>query len=285
MNAPIDLRDAAPLGLWRDMPAEQYHGIHAMSAGGLKRMKRSPAHFYGLQLDPNRPPAGDPTPALVNGTLVHCCIFELDQVAARYVVRPDGIDYRTKDGRAWRDAQTLEVVDAVQMAAAQAQAAAVRALPDVAALLADGYGESSAFWIDRETGELCKCRPDWVSPAGDGVILVDGKTCQDASPDGFGRAIWNFDYHLQAAWYSDGFEAATGQHVHGFVFAAVESAWPHAAAPYMLGDDVLDAARRENRRLLNRYAECNRTGVWPGYSPGVQIINLPSWAQRQLENA
>lgn len=285
MNAPLDLRDAAPLGLWRDMPAEQYHGIHAMSAGGLKRMKRSPAHFYGMQLDPDRPPPGEPTPAMRNGTLVHCCIFEPDQVAARYVVRPEGIDFRTKDGKAWRDAQTLEVVDAAQMAAAQAQAASVRALPEIASLLSTGYGEASAFWIDPTTGELCKCRPDWVSPAGDGVILVDGKTCQDASEDGFGRAIWNYCYHLQAAWYSDGFEAATGLRVHGFVFAAVESEWPHAAAPYMLGDDVLDAARRENRRLLDLYAQCKRTGVWPGYTQAISLINLPSWAQRQLENA
>ena len=86
-----------------------------------------------------------------------------------------------------------------------------------------------------------------------------------------------------AAWYSDGYELATGQRVHGFVFAAVESAWPHAAAAYMLGDDVLDKARAENRRLLNRYAECKRTNIWPGYEAGIQHINLPRWAQ--MENA
>jgi exodeoxyribonuclease VIII len=169
------------------------------------------------------------------------------------------------------------------MAKARAQAAAVRAVPDLAALLAEGYGEASCFWIDEETGELCKCRPDWTNPAGDGVILVDGKTCRDASPEGFGRAVWNMGYHLQAAWYADGFEKATGQHVHGFVFAAVESDWPHVAMPYMLGDDVLAAARRENRRLLNRYAECKRTGTWPGYGSAVQLINLPKWANLESD--
>lgn len=279
MNAP----ESIPLGLVRDMPAERYHAIQAMSAGGLKRMRQSPAHFYGLQLDPQRPPHGEPTAAMVNGTLVHCALFEPDQVDARYVVKPEGMSFASKDGKAWRDAQTREIVDAESMARARAQAAAVRAVPDLAALLSEGFGEASCFWIDAPTGELCKCRPDWTSPAGDGVILVDGKTCRDASPDGFGRAIWNMGYHLQAAWYSDGYEAATGQRVHGFVFAAVESDWPHVAMPYMLGDDVLDAARRENRRLLNRFAACKRAGAWPGYADGgVQIINLPAWAQRQL---
>jgi exodeoxyribonuclease VIII len=267
------------------MPAEDYHAIAAMSAGGLKRMRQSPAHFFGMQLDPNRPPPGEPTPAMKNGTLVHCAIFEPEALAGRYVVKPEGMNFSTKDGKAWRDAQTAEIIDAMQMQTAQAQAAAIRALPDIAPLLADGYGEASAFWIDEQTGELCKCRPDWTSPTGDGVILVDGKTCQDASPEGFGRAIWNMSYHLQAAWYADGFQTATGLRVHGFVFAAVESAWPHAAAAYMLGDDVMDAARRENRRLLNRYAECKRIGIWPAYGSAVQLINLPAWAQRQLENA
>jgi hypothetical protein len=276
VNAP-DLH----LGLIDGMPAERYHSIAAMSAGGLKRMRVSPAHFYGLQMDPNRPPEGEPTPALLNGTLAHCALFEPEQFDRRYVTRPDGLDGRTKEGKAWiADARRFgrEVITADQRAAAQRQAAALRALPEISALLAEGVAERSCFWIDDATGELCKCRPDWTHPASNGVIVVDGKTCQDASPEGFGKAIWNFAYHLQAAWYSDGYEAATGQPVHGFVFAAVESAWPHAAAAYMLGDDVLDRARRENRRLLNRYADCKRSGIWPGYAAGINLIELPRWA-------
>lgn len=284
MNAVLErpLVAVQPLGLILDMPAEQYHATHAMSAGGLKRMAQSPAHFFGMQLDPNRPPPGEPTPALVNGTLVHCALFEPSEVAKRYIVRPAEIDGRTKDGKAWIErakANGLIAITHEQHEAALAQSRAVRALPDVAALLSEGFAEASAFWIDDATGELCKCRPDWVSPAGDGVILVDGKTCQDASPAGFAKAIWNFDYHLQAAWYSDGYEKATGKRVHGFVFAAVESSWPHAAAAYMLPDDVLDKARVQCRELLDLYAQCRRTNNWPGYSQAVEVITLPAWAK------
>jgi hypothetical protein len=290
-------------GLYRHLRADVYHSIHAMSAGGLKRMRQSPAHFYGLQLDPNRPAEKD-SKARANGTLAHCLLLEPQEFDARFTVVPEDAPNRpsirqrkaakpsdaTVAAIAWWDDFDAAnagkiIVEPDALASARAQAAAVRALPDVAALLADGYGEASAFWIDEQTGELCKCRPDWTSPAGDGVVLVDGKTCQDASPEGFGRAIWNMSYHLQAAWYSDGFEKAAGLRVHGFVFAAVENTWPHPAAAYMLPDDVLDAARRENRKLVNRYAECKRTGVWPGYGSGIQLVNLPAWANRQLENA
>jgi hypothetical protein len=293
MNARTEFRFGLNLG----MPAADYHAVQAMSASGLRRMRQSPAHYYGLQLDPRRPHS-EPTPAMKNGTLVHCCLFEPQEVARRYAVVPDDAPRRpssiqraakkpspdTITAIEWWDAferqhAGAEVIDATQLVIAQNQAAAIRALPEVAALMTDGHGEASAFWLDEQTGELCKCRPDWTSPAGDGVILLDGKTTIDASPVGFARQIWNMDYHLQAAWYSDGYQAATGQRVHGFVFAAAESSWPHAAAAYMLDDEVLDRARTENRRLLDVYAECRRTGVWPGYPAEIQPIALPAWAK------
>ena len=270
------------------MPAERYHRIAAMSAGGLKRMRQSPAHFYGQQLDPNRPTGGEPTPAMKAGTLFHVALFEPEALSERYVIiKPDGMNFSSKDGKAWRDAQPagVEIIDADALAKAKAQAANVRANADIAALMSDGMPEASAFWIDGQTGELCKCRPDWTSPAGDGVVLVDGKSCQDASPAGFARTAWNMGYLHTAAWYIDGFQAATGQRVHGYVFAAVEHEWPHVAAPYMVPDDVLDLARAENRRMLDLYATCKRTGNWPGYSAGINLITLPAWAQKQLENA
>jgi hypothetical protein len=286
--------------IWLDMPAEQYHAIRAMSATGLKRMRRSPAHYFGLTLDPRRPP-DEPTPAMINGTVVHCCTFEPDKVDTMFAVVPDGAPRRpsslqrnakkpspeTLDAIAWWDdfnerTMGCQVIEAQALAMARLQASALRALPDFGALLSDGYGEASVFWIDEETGELCKCRPDWTSPAGDGAILADGKTTQDASPEGFAKSIWNLDYPLQAAHYTDGFMAATGKTVHGFVFGAVESAWPHQAAAYMVDDEVMAWARRENRRLLNLYAECKRTGHWPGYPQTVMPITMPAWAYKEI---
>ena len=44
----------------------------------------------------------------------------------------------------------------------------------------------------------------------------------------------------------------------------------------------LAAARIEYRRLLNEYAECMRTGEWPGYRTDIQLLQLPRWAQAQI---
>ena len=276
----MSARDDLLLGLYPDLPAEDYHAIQALSAGGLKRLRQSPLHFWAARIDPNRAPT-EPTPAMRAGTLAHCALLEPQTLAERYLVKPAGLDMRTKKGKAWAaslEGKPIEWISGEQHATALRQAAAVRALPEIASLMENGFAESSAFWIDEATGEHCKCRPDWVSEASDDVVLIDLKTAQEASPGGFPRTIANFAYHLQAAHYSDGFEKATGRMVLGFVFAVVESDPPHAAAAYMLDDTSLAKARAENRRLTDLYAACKAADSWPGYPSSIQVLSLPAWA-------
>lgn len=275
-----DRTDTMMLGTLHGLPSADYHAIDALGASGLRKLARSPRHFFAAHLDPNRP-ANEPTPAMRAGTLAHCAVLEPEALALRYVVKPPGHDGRTKEGKAWLQsvAPGFEIVTADEWTTAQRQADAVRALPEIGPLFSNGRAEVSAFWVDEATGELCKCRPDWEAPAGEGVVLLDVKTTQDASPAGFPRSIANFRYDLQAAWYSDGYEKASGRMVLGFVFTAVEADYPHAAAAYMLDDVTLDKARAENRRLLDLYAACKTSGVWPGYPTDVQIVQLPAWAQ------
>jgi hypothetical protein len=260
MNARADL----PMGLVYDLASDDYHALDALGSSGIKKLARSPRHFFAQSLDPERP-ISEPSPAMKAGTLAHCAILE---------------PASTKEGKAWALTvpQGVELVTLEQMRAAMCQAASIRMLPEIAALLSKGQPEVSAFWTDDATGEHCKCRPDWVSPTGEGVILVDVKTTQDASPGGFPRSIAKFGYHLQAAWYSDGFERASGQRVLGFVFAVVEADYPHAAAAYMLDDESIEKGRAECRRLLQLYADCKRSGDWPGYPNTIQPLALPAWA-------
>lgn len=267
------------LGLVDGMPNADYHATSAIGASGIKRLAQSPAHFFGATRHPERP-ASVPSAAMLAGTLAHCLILEPSTVATRYAVKPEGLDGRTKDGKAWiaSVAPGLEVVSVAQMAAAARQADAVRELPQVAELLSKGEAEVSAFWLDDDTGTHCKCRPDWVSPAGDGVILVDVKTTQDASPTGFARSVAKFGYHLQTEWYTRGYERASGLRVLGFVFAVVEADWPHAAAAYMLDDDAMTRAAAENRRLLSLYTDCAERNDWPAYGREIQPLSLPAWA-------
>ena len=274
MNARSELL----LGLRHGMPIDEYHSVQALGSSGLKNLARSPRHFHAMALDSQRPPQ-ETTPSMVAGTLAHCAVLEPDEMQKRYVIRPPGTDLRAKIGKEWAASvpNGVTILTEAQHSTAWRQARAIRALPEIEALLNNGQAEVSAFWLDDETGAHCKCRPDFVSPAGDGVILTDVKTCQDASPAGFVKTVVNFNYAAQAAWYSDGYAIASGKPVLGFVFAAVEADYPHAAAAYMLPEEWLGKARVRNAELLRLYVDCIANNYWPAYAQDIQQLEAPKW--------
>lgn len=280
---PREMSEAVLPGVWYGVAADAYHAHPGLSHSEAKRLRR--ATPYHLAMDRALgAPRREPSPAMVNGTLVHCALLEPDAFPKRYAAGPD-VDKRTKE---WREfaagcaREGLTPITEEQRNAAMAQAQALHQLPDVCALLAAGQAEVSAWWTDKETGLLCKCRPDWVhsiAPPGSGVLLLDVKTASDASPRGFGKAAAEFGYATQAAWYCEGYAAASGVEVHGMVFAAVESSYPYAAAAYMFTDADSDRARAMNRDARALYARCKASGEWPGYPAGINTINLPAWAE------
>jgi hypothetical protein len=277
---PAALAPTLPyLGVVRNLDADTYRAHGGLSYSGLKLFARSPAHYFAWMRDERRPiieRAGQ-----LEGTLAHCATLEPGEYPFRYAVGPD-VSRATKD---WKDFVARHpgyvCIKPAQHVAAMAQAASIRAHPEIAALLKKGDAEVSAFWQDPETGVACQCRPDWVHPIGrdldESVILVDVKTYSDASPSEFSRQVARKRYHWQAAWYSDGYALAANVEVLGFVFVAVETEWPYAACAVMLDDDSLDVARRELRPLVRCYQECNASGVWPGYPPTIEQIELPGW--------
>jgi hypothetical protein len=266
------------LGEFRNMPAAEYFAVDAMSNSAMKELSRSPWHYI------NRVQRA-PTAAMTAGTLAHTAILEPSAMASRYAARPAGLDLRTKEGRAWAESVSgLDVITAEQAAMAEAQRQAVLAVPELAGLLAHGYAETSVFWIDKATGVYCKARPDWVHPLDDGrVILLDLKTTADESPAGFAKSVAAFGYHRQEAHYRAGFEAATGQEVAAFIFAAVTSSAPVLAVPYHLDDQASEQGAEEVAELLALFAQCKTTDIWPAYGEGYQAVSLPRWAQRTTE--
>lgn len=272
------------IGLIHGMANEEYHSTPAVSNTVLSSIARSPAHCYALHVAEDRRKQAT-TPAFFAGTLAHCAILEPDALLERYIVRPEGLDLRTKAGKEWSDALPAGVlmIGADEWATAIAQRDAVRAVPELAELLAEGVAEVSAFWRDDETGLQCKCRPDWVHTLSDGrVILVDVKTTVDASPQQFSRSVWKYGYHRQAAWYSAGYARAAGVEVAGFVFAAVTSSHPFIGAAHTLDDDYMRIGQDECRSLLDEYADCKLTGRWPAF-PGMNLLSPPAWAAQSDE--
>lgn len=282
MNAitePVALIDAPCTIDGQDI--EAYHRGPGISKTGLDHVARSPALFYALHLDPGRP-AEKERAGQLEGQLAHCAILEPAEFDRRYAVGPD-VSRATKAWKEWEASLPAGVIAIKpdQRETALRQAESVRRLPDVAEALAAGRPEVSAYWIDPDTGVLCRCRPDWVHPAGEsGVVLLDVKTYSDASPAEFARQIARKRYHVQDAFYSEGFGRAAGVDVLGFVFVAVETEWPFAASAVMLDEPGRDVGRIQYRRDLDTYARCLAANEWPGYGAAIHQVSLPAWASK-----
>lgn len=148
-----------------------------------------------------------------------------------------------------------------------------------------GMAEQSVYWTDGETGELCRCRPDWWVPSAG--IVGDVKTTDDASPDGFGQSIKKWRYHVQHPMYLDGCNQAIEQagldypEQRYFVFIAIEKKPPYNVGVYVLDDDSVAVGRAEYRGNLQTYAACRQNGEWPGFSDAIDTVSLPEWYIRR----
>jgi hypothetical protein len=267
----------ADQGLPIDQGRADYDAIRAINYSGLKVFARSPAHYYAQYLDPNREPRVE-TPAMKLGSASHCAVLEPSEFEKRYVIAPDGLDRRTKDGKAaYAELEQLGkiILSAADYKAVQGVARSVRAHPAAGDLLGPGNAEVTVCWRDSSTGEDCKGRLDYLTESG---FIVDLKTCEDAREPAFERAVATFGYHRQAAWYLDGVNA-NGPLAQAYMIVAVEKKPPFACAFYYFNDEALIAGRNANAMLLQRFSECRQKNFWPGYQEIVKSIGLPAWYQ------
>ena len=279
-----------PDGIHADLSNHDHHASTAVGSSGLKLIGQSPLHYWSAYRDPNRE-RREPTPAMIIGTATHMAILEPGKFDDCYTVLPEGLDRRTKEGKAlYAEIEAtgktpLSPKDwkrIADMAEAARRHPVGRVLFDSAPLF-----ETSIFWTDAESGVQCKIRPDLMIPPcaafPDGLI-VDVKTTQDASPEGFGRSAWGYEMHLQAALYPEGFAVAFGRlKLPPFIWWAIESEAPHAMAFYSAPASVVAYGQSEVTRLRWKYADCLQADQWPGYSPGVTELQLPAWAAKVVD--
>jgi hypothetical protein len=258
-------------GIFEGLAEEIYRKAPGVNISHLKSMGRSPAHYLSKITEPPEPP----TEAQVFGTLLHLAVLEPERLAGKYVVRPDGLKFTTKEGKAWKEAQTVPILDEDKAKALEATAKAIRQHPTAAGILHGGKKELSVFKQDEETGLLMKGRIDCLSEDEQGFqTAIDIKTCADASPGAFAKDIAAWQYHAQAAYYSNLVTADF------FLFIAVEKTPPHAIGIYSLDQAAMERGRSLYRAWLNKLVVCIEEDSWPAYSPEIETLTLPTWAMK-----
>lgn len=295
-----------PLGVHQGVSNADYQADPAISKSQLDVVARTPLHYWQAYVNPEREPR-EATPAMMIGTLIHSAVLEPDTLNSAYAVLPENAPTRPTDRQRnaakpspetllaveWWDAWERNLAGRTQITAEQWKVAmgvrdSVFKHPAAASLLrglgADGRGDTlgvgrpevSYFGLDPEFGVRVKARADWLHP---GSFILDVKSTEDASPDGFVRSVLKWRYHVQQSWYQDVIAAATdGEPPKDWYFLAVEKSPPYACGVYTLPPDIVRAGRALARRDLQRLVEARSLDFWPGYPQAPTELVFPGWA-------
>lgn len=279
------------------MTNEDYHASEGISNSGLWTIyTKSPAHY-------RFPPPRKEAVHFNVGNAAHDAILQPDVWETKYYRGPAarGNSNEWKNAAEFAAHNSLIILKPDDYDSVLFIRDAALAVSTIRELVQSGMIETAGFWIDAETGMLCRCKPDLYSPALS--VILDIKTTADARPDSFARSMRNFGYHCQEAFYSDGWPQAAaavkgGGPVDGWVFAAIEKEEPYEIALYETVPAVVDEGRAIYRRALATYAECmkreadpallamaHNSGAaeasrfaWPGYPKSIQQIDMSRWA-------
>ena len=314
----INPADYVPGTIMYHHPDHCYHQAPGLSSGQVKTFAlQSARHFhwrYVLEQAPRKE-----TDAMLLGTLVHCLVLEPDDFEKRYEQELQLADYpqalnkvdelkryckeqglpvsgtkqelasrileQEPDAPIWEHMLSRQreskrrIVKPEQWDKARRMRDGVLDNPDAAALFAAGHPEVSVWASHEPTGQLVKCRADWLRADG---ICADLKTCACSSPSDFARDCAKFGYDLQEVHYTTTL-AGAGVACQFFCFVAIESEPPHLCQVYELNDRSRQLALGRYEAAMKAIAECRTLDDWPGYAEPLSTLSLPAWHLKTLE--
>lgn len=260
----------------RDMGEEAYRAAPGLSSSMVKKILISPAHMLSSITEPQ-----PSTPSMQFGTWLHrAALFGLAEMMP--AIRPEGLDGRTKEGKAWKaeaEATGRTVMTADEHKALSRICENLSNDPDWVAAITSPKKEISAFSNVTVGGKtvLAKCRADLI-PAGNAII--DLKTARDVSPDAFSWAVFRYGYHLSAHHYLQ--TANTVLKANGeppktsMLFYAIESSAPFQFRKYLLSEKYFLLADSLWCKAVELYHDCLESGLWPGFPNSIGILEPPT---------
>ena len=284
-------------GLYGDIPEDSYHrdpvpgGSLSVTSSKVLLEAGGPAKFKYARDHGRRP-----SKSMDAGTRAHALVLGKGIEHLELLEFPN---YRTDKAKDARDAAIASgKVPTLphELAEAQEIADAVLGHPTTGGLFADGEAEVSMFWVDPEFGIWLRGRMDYLIYVDGRPTIVDFKTSKSAAPDEWDKSVRDFGYYRQDPWYREGLAACLGCEWDeiGFVFAVVETEPPYLVATYYISDgspgeygvpapDDVGLGREQNRIARERYRDCMKSGIWPGYSEEIERLELRYYDRQRIE--
>ncbi len=265
-----------------------YVAIKAVNWSTLKLVATSPllCQYRAERAAADRPP-------LRLGRRLHVATLEPERWLTDFVIEPDfGPQYTTKGELATNPRATkgfkeafatwqrslrpgVEILEPDEHALITRCAASIRAHKKVAPLLKSGRTEQTIVWIDPVTGLKCKGRIDLLEEQ-----VVDLKGTHRQTVRDFLNDATRFLYYAQLAWYHNGaiLAGALKPDAEFPYMIGVQTVEPYDVIPVRMLPETYEAGCNLYRSLLDRYAQCQTAGWWPGLAEDFVLWGLPNYA-------
>jgi hypothetical protein len=222
-------------------------------------------------------PKDEPTDAMEQGNALDCMLTEPEGAFyAKYVIKPQGMNFSTKEGKAWKEKNEgkeiikgddykilLEAVEAVKM--------------NPIWPLIDSSKKQCTLRRQTNLGFGFQSRPDFIA----GNIYIDLKKTYNLET--FGRDAINFGYHYQAS-LADFCAADDGLRFEKYLLVACEWDRGSRCRVFEIPQMAIDAARIELVTISQEISDRLKSGNWEDIQSEPQPLEIPAYLARKLES-
>jgi hypothetical protein len=247
---------------------KEYRHSLGVSQSTLKGFAECPKYVQYLQEKEKTMP----TDPMIIGLMVESILLG---TKFRHEVSPYS-DFRSADAKEWKRSMELEGIPIIKESMQERIATMVEAGRDEFSDVKD-CDVSVGIWRDHEeTGVMRRGLLDLVPRKR--PVIADLKCLADPSPAGFARAVTNFRYDIQEAYYTRLWQEESGEPTRRRMeWWIIGNDEPYFTARYYIPQSYIDAADKQIEFWLRLYAHCEQTGMWHGYTPKPIEIDIPKY--------
>lgn len=268
-------------GVFKNISNEDYHSRKEfISRSAIMDFMKSPYHYWAKHINPNRP-VMEQTPSMMLGSAFHAMMLEPDLFRENYTLKPQKMLLKDVGREAYEEykllCENLEkgnkfVLEPADYNTLVNMEAKFLLNEQALQLIRDGRIENSFFWQDEHSGLFLKARPDVLHEN----MIVDLKTCSDASPRAYQSEMVKYGYHVQGAMIRDAVEVIEGRRINNVINICIETKYPYAIGIYIIDEFALDEGKAKYKQAC---LDIKNAIVHNKYDDfGIQTISLPKWA-------
>jgi hypothetical protein len=285
-----------------DISNAEYHASSGISKSAIMVAKNSTLDYYHAYIE--RSTERKQTAAMALGSLLHTLTLEPHNFESEYMLYEKatgtGSVEINKLAKLKSGNKTIISIELYQQAREMVKAIKDHSL--ASQLLAGASYEKSFYWINPDTGLLCKSRPDvWHETLG---FFVELKKAVRPRLRDFTRQADDLGYHIQAAMQIDAkygvknlptpditssLDDESGMTVRSrgddvFAFIVVPENPPYKPYIYELDFEDIEMGRQEYINTLKVIKSCQETGKWDADRDAVMKMSFNNW-QRTNNNS